>query len=131
MFSKNKNKPQSRIDTLIGAETRLEGNISFSGGLRVDGSIKGDVTEADTPSMLIVQGKIEGSVTVAHIVLNGQVTGPVHASQYLELHAKSRINGDVYYKSLEIHTGAIIEGKLVYIGDAVNANTTVLPVDKD
>ncbi|MCB5189108.1 polymer-forming cytoskeletal protein [Methylobacillus caricis] len=131
MFSKNKNKPQSRIDTLIGAEARIEGNVSFSGGLRVDGSIKGDVNETGTPSMLVIQGSIEGAVTAAHIVLNGQVTGPVRASQYLELHAKSRINGDVYYKSLEIHTGAIIEGQLVYIGDTEIQRTTGLPADKD
>lgn len=134
MFFKSKNKPQSRIDTLISTDTRIEGNITFNGGLRVDGQIKGDVSESSgTPSTLVLseQGRIEGAVTVARIVLNGEVQGPVRSSHYLELLAKSRISGDVYYKSLEIHTGAIIEGKLVYLGDAAKAESPIMPEDKD
>ena len=134
MFFKSKNKPQSRIDTLISTDTRIEGNITFSGGLRVDGQIKGDVSESSgTPSTLVLseQGRIEGAVTVARIVLNGEVQGPVRSSHYLELLAKSRIAGDVYYKSLEIHTGAIIEGKLVYLGDAARAENPIVPAAKD
>ncbi|GAB7563911.1 hypothetical protein LG202_19500 [Methylobacillus methanolivorans] len=134
MFFKSKNKPQSRIDTLISTDTRIEGNITFNGGLRVDGQIKGDVSESSgTPSTLVLseQGRIEGAVTVARIVLNGEVQGPVRSSHYLELLAKSRISGDVYYKSLEIHTGAIIEGKLVYLGDAAKAESPIVPEGKD
>lgn len=134
MFFKSKNKPQSRIDTLISTDTRIEGNITFNGGLRVDGQIKGDVSESSgTPSTLVLseQGRIEGAVTVARIVLNGEVQGPVRSSHYLELLAKSRISGDVYYKSLEIHTGAIIEGKLVYLGDAAKVENPIMPEGKD
>jgi len=134
MFFKSKNKPQSRIDTLISTDTRIEGNITFNGGLRVDGQIKGDVSESSgTPSTLVLseQGRIEGAVTVARIVLNGEVQGPVRSSHYLELLAKSRISGDVYYKSLEIHTGAIIEGKLVYLGDAAKPESPIVPEGKD
>ena len=134
MFFKSKNKPQSRIDTLISTDTRIEGNITFNGGLRVDGQIKGDVSESSgTPSTLVLseQGRIEGAVTVARIVLNGEVQGPVRSRHYLELLAKSRISGDVYYKSLEIHTGAIIEGKLVYLGDAAKAESPIVPEGKD
>ncbi|MCB5191048.1 polymer-forming cytoskeletal protein [Methylobacillus arboreus] len=130
MFSRNKNKHQSRIDTLISTDTRLEGNITFSGGLRVDGQIKGDVNESsNTPGMLVLseQGRIEGAVTVARVVLNGEVQGPVRSSQYLELLAKSRIKGDVYYKSLEIHTGAIVEGNLVHLGDGEQASGPIIP----
>lgn len=134
MFFKSKNKPQSRIDTLISTDTHIEGNITFNGGLRVDGQIKGDVSESSgTPSTLVLseQGRIEGAVTVARIVLNGEVQGPVRSSHYLELLAKSRISGDVYYKSLEIHTGAIIEGNLVYLGDAAKAESPIVPEGKD
>lgn len=134
MFFKSKNKPQSRIDTLISTDTCIEGNITFNGGLRVDGQIKGDVSESSgTPSTLVLseQGRIEGAVTVARIVLNGEVQGPVRSSHYLELLAKSRISGDVYYKSLEIHTGAIIEGKLVYLGDAAKVENPIMPEGKD
>ncbi|WP_287109641.1 polymer-forming cytoskeletal protein [Methylobacillus sp.] len=134
MFLKNKNKLQSRIDTLISTDTRIEGNVIFSGGLRVDGQIKGDVSEVPgTPSTLVLSehGSIEGAVTVARIVLNGEVRGPVHSTHDLELLAKSRISGDVHYKSLEIHTGAIIEGRLVYVGESANAETPAILEVKD
>ena len=120
MFSKNRNKAQSRIDTLIGAETRVEGDVHFVGGLRVDGEIHGNVSEAaDKPCTLVLseQGRIEGAIVVSHVVINGKVTGPVRSTQFLELQAKSRVSGDVHYKSLEIHTGAVVEGKLIYLGD--------------
>lgn len=120
MFFKSRNKPQNRIDTLIGAETRVEGDIHFTGGLRVDGSIRGNVSEvASTPGSVVLSehGRIEGSVTVSHMVINGKILGPVRANQYVELQTKSRVTGDVYYKSLEMHTGAVIEGKLIYLGD--------------
>jgi cytoskeletal protein CcmA (bactofilin family) len=121
MFSRNKNKPQSRIDTLIGVESAIDGNVRFNGGLRVDGRVKGDVTEAETSACTLVlseHGSIDGAITVSHAVLNGKVSGPVRASHYLELQSKSRIIGDVHYQTLEMHTGAVIEGKLVYLGDA-------------
>jgi cytoskeletal protein CcmA (bactofilin family) len=122
MFFKKANKIDSRIDTLVGAETRIEGDLHFSGGLRVDGAIRGNVTEQNTtPSTLILSehGKIEGAVTAAKIVLNGKVTGTVKSSHFIELQTKARITGDLHYKSLEMHTGAVIEGKLVYLGDSI------------
>lgn len=120
MFSKNRNKAPNRIDTLVGAETRIEGDIHFTGGLRVDGSIRGNVTESVTPSTLVLSenGRIEGAITVSQVVINGKVIGPVHALQFIELQAKSRVTGDVSYKSLEMHTGCVVEGKLIYLGDA-------------
>ena len=120
MFFRKANKIDSRIDTLVGAETRIEGDLHFNGGLRVDGAIRGNVTEQNgTPSTLILSehGNIEGAVTAAKIVLNGKVIGPVRSSHFIELQTKARIVGDLYYKSLEMHTGAVIEGKLVYLGD--------------
>jgi cytoskeletal protein CcmA (bactofilin family) len=120
MFFKKSNRIQNSIDTLIGAETRIEGNINFSGGLRVDGAIRGNVTEPNaSPSTLILSefGRIEGAVNASKIVINGRVIGPVRAGQFIELQAKAHITGDVYYKSQEMHTGAVIEGKLVYLGE--------------
>ena len=135
MFSKNGSKAQSRIDTLIGAKTRVEGDIHFVGGLRVDGNIRGNVSETvGSPGTLVLseQGRIEGAIAVSHIVINGQVLGPVRSSQFIELQAKSRVTGDVHYKSLEIHTGAVIEGKLIYLGETVNeTSATPLLIDKD
>jgi cytoskeletal protein CcmA (bactofilin family) len=120
MFFKKSNRVQNSIDTLIGTETRIEGDIHFSGGLRIDGSVRGSVSEPNaSPSTLILSehGRIEGAVSVSKIVINGKVIGPVKAAEFVELQAKARITGDVYYKSLEMHTGAVIEGKLVFLGD--------------
>lgn len=116
-FVKKGTKPQNRIDSLIGPGTRIEGDVTFSGGLRVDGHIRGNVMAAgDQPSTLVLsdKAKIEGEIRVSHVVVNGAVTGPLHAREYLELQGKSRVTGDVHYKTLEIQLGAVVEGKLVY-----------------
>ena len=121
MFFRKSNRIQNSIDTLIGADTRIEGDIHFSGGLRVDGTIRGKVSEPiASPSTLILSehGSIEGAVSASKIVINGKVTGPVRAGQFIELQPKAHITGDVYYKSLEMHTGAVIEGRLVYLGES-------------
>ena len=126
MFFKKNNKAQNRIDTLISAETRIEGDVQFSGGLRVDGTIHGNVTELpSTPSTLIIgeHGRIDGAVKVSKIFIVGKVVGPVKAIQFIELQTKAKVMGDLHYKSLEMHTGAVIEGKLVYLGDAEVADS--------
>jgi len=120
VFFKKSNRVQNTIDTLIGVDTRIEGNVHFSGGLRIDGAVFGAITEPnDTPSTLILSenGRIEGAITASKVVINGTVTGPVKATQFIELQTKARITGDVYYSSLEMHTGAVIEGKLVYLAE--------------
>jgi cytoskeletal protein CcmA (bactofilin family) len=89
--------------------------------LRVDGTIHGNVRETAGKACTLVlseHGRIEGAIEASHAVINGTVTGPVKAASYIELQSKSRVSGDVYYRMLEIHTGAIIEGKLVYINDS-------------
>lgn len=124
MFGKRSdNKPQNRIDSLIGAGTRVEGNIVFTGGLRVDGEIKGNIMAAEgaSSSTLVLSelARIEGSVNVAHFVANGTVIGPVTVTESLEMQQKSRIVGDVDYALIEIHQGAVIEGRMVHRGKSV------------
>lgn len=117
MFGKKPNKPQNRIDSLIGAGTRIEGNISFAGGLRVDGEIQGNVTAiADKPSTLVISehALIEGEIHVSHLVANGTINGPIFATESLELQSNSRLRGDVHYTTLEMHLGAVVEGRLVH-----------------
>jgi len=115
MFAKT-NKP-SPIDSLIGSGTTIEGDVSFSGGLRIDGHVKGNVkASANKPGTLVVSemAKVEGEIDVAHVVINGTVAGPVRASEYVELLPKARVTGNVAYRSIEIHVGAIVMGQLVY-----------------
>jgi len=120
MFSKH-SKPQNRIDSLIGAGTKVTGDIHFTGGLRVDGEIHGSViAEPGKASTLVLseQARVNGEIRVTHLVLNGTVAGPIEASEYLELQSKAKVTGDVKYKTLEIQLGAIVEGKLAHISEA-------------
>ena len=110
-------KPQNRIDCLIGAGTRVEGNVIFSGGLRVDGQVKGNIiAEDDKPGTLVVseQAQVEGEIRVPHVVINGVVNGPVNSTEYVELQAKANVTGDVYYNTLEMQLGAVVQGRLVH-----------------
>lgn len=121
MFNKQFSKPQNRIDTLIGAGTVIDGNLSFTGGMRIDGQINGNViAPSGKPSTLVLseQGSVNGDVAVTHLVVNGAICGAVTVSEYLELHAKARVTGDVHYKTLEIQVGAILEGRLIHINTA-------------
>jgi len=118
MFERKKSRQsQKRIDSLIGAGTTVEGDVVFTGGLRIDGTINGRVAAADNqPGTLVIseQARVDGEVRVSHVVINGTVNGPVTANDYLELQAKARVHGDVLYRSLEMHVGAIVEGKLAH-----------------
>ncbi|HSS46583.1 MAG TPA: polymer-forming cytoskeletal protein [Burkholderiales bacterium] len=128
MFGKKPSKPQNRIDCLIGVGTSIEGNINFSGGLRVDGHVRGNVVaNGEDPSTLVLseQARIEGEIRVSHVVINGNVIGPVHAGEYIELQSKSNVTGDVYYKTLEIQLGAVVQGRLVY-QDGENAEKVLV-----
>jgi cytoskeletal protein CcmA (bactofilin family) len=130
MFGKNKgNKPQNRIDCLIGAGTTIEGNITFSGGLRVDGHVRGNVLAVDDkPGTLVLseEARIEGEIRVSHVVINGTVVGPVHAVEYVELQPKANVTGDVYYRTLEMQLGAIVQGRLVYQPEAKSDKVVAL-----
>ena len=118
MFERKKaQQPQRRIDSLIGAGTTVQGDVVFTGGLRIDGVVKGRVATVDGKSGTLViseQARVDGEVSVSHVVVNGAVNGPVTANDYLELQAKARVHGDVLYRSLEMHVGAIVEGKLAH-----------------
>ena len=120
MFGKGRDsKPQARIDSLIGAGTVVEGSLRFTGGLRIDGEVKGAVEASDgaSASILVVSehARVEGAVKVAHLVSNGVIVGPVSVSDSLELQSKARIVGDVEYALIEMHQGAVIEGRLLHL----------------
>lgn len=117
MFGKKHSKPQSRIDSLIGTETTIDGDLSFSGGMRIDGVVNGHVIATPgKPSTLVLSehARVTGEVNATHVVINGTITGPVSASEYLELQSKAKVNGEVHYKTLEIHLGAVVEGRLIH-----------------
>ena len=112
MFNKKKQPP---IKSLIAQGTQISGNLVFSDGLRVDGAIIGNIRASDNePSILVISesASIVGEIQADHIIINGSVKGPVHASLMLELQPKARIEGDVRYTALEMHQGALVAGQL-------------------
>lgn len=124
MFGKKTSKPQGRIDSLIGAGTSVTGDVMFSGGLRVDGEIKGNVRGADgQPATLVISehARVEGEVSVSHLVINGTVIGSVHSSDFLELQTRARVTGDVEYSTVEMHLGSVVQGRLVHLGVSAKA----------
>jgi cytoskeletal protein CcmA (bactofilin family) len=115
------NRPANSVDTLIGRQTELKGDVHFSGGLHIDGKIKGKIlADADKSAVLSISetGHIEGDVRVSHVVLNGTIVGDVYASQRITLSSKARVTGNVYYRIIEMTSGATVNGQLVYQGDA-------------
>lgn len=119
---RRKSRSQAPIGTLVGAETRVLGDIEFSGGFHVDGYVKGNVKSTkDDKSVLSIseRGCIEGAVVVPHVVLNGTVKGDVRATQRVELGPKARVIGNVQYKLIEMSIGAEVNGKLIHESENV------------
>lgn len=123
LFSRKPRRPTSvRIDTLVGSGTQLHGDVSFRGGLHVDGVIQGNVMaqpESEATLSVSDSGVIEGMVSVPNVFLNGRVNGDVIAAQRLELGSTAQVDGDVHYHLIEIALGARINGKLMHVNPAV------------
>lgn len=119
MMKRNKekvSKPVETIDTLIGTGSILQGDLEFTGGLRVDGHIKGHVSAQDTNNGTLVlseSGIIEGDISVPHVVVNGTVKGNIASTGHVELQASAKISGDIHYKAVEMELGAVLNGSLV------------------
>lgn len=129
MFTKKHSKPQNRIDSLIGAGTIIEGDLNFSGGMRIDGQVNGNVVATPgKPSTLVLSelAQIKGNVNVTHLVVNGLINGSVTASEYLELQSKAKVVGDVSYHTIEIQLGAVVDGRLLHaVADEQNKVVTL------
>jgi len=110
-FSKRRQAP---IRTLIGEGTALRGDIHFTDGLRIDGEVHGDIVAQSERSLLVISenARVHGKVRAGHVIINGEVRGPVHSDELLELQPKARVVGDVRYEVLEMHQGATVDGQL-------------------
>jgi len=117
LLKKFKNKKTTRIDSLIGQNTEIQGEVKFSGGVHIDGKIQGKVVGENDGSSLLSQseyGEIEGEVSSPYVVINGIVNGDVHGSRHVELLSNAKIKGNVYYNLVELAVGAEVNGKLVH-----------------
>ncbi len=125
-------KKVARIDSLIGHETEIEGNIVFNGGLHIDGTVKGNVSIKEGSNAILTiseQGRIKGDVRAPNIILNGTIEGDVYASEHIELAMNAKVKGSVYYNLIEITVGATVNGSLIHsLNDAmptVSANKRI------
>jgi cytoskeletal protein CcmA (bactofilin family) len=123
MFSKQPRAVSAKeIGSLIGVGSTVTGDLTFSGGLRIDGVVKGAVccTDGEKGGMLVVSenGSVEGEVRAAHLVVAGRINGNVYASELVELQPKARVVGDLHYRALEMHHGAVVDGRLIHAGEA-------------
>ncbi|MFQ6004412.1 MAG: polymer-forming cytoskeletal protein [Woeseia sp.] len=119
MFGR-KQRRHSIIDTLVGPNSKVNGDLFFEGGCHIDGTVKGNVNaDPDSSSALSISEDaiVEGGVTVPYVVLNGIVRGDVFANRRVELGPTARVIGNVYYNLIEMAIGAEINGKLVHQPD--------------
>lgn len=124
MFNKSAKSQNNRIESLIGAGTVISGDITFAGGMRIDGEVRGNIRTAEgKEGMLVISehARIEGEIAVSHLVVNGTVLGPVSAAEFLELQPRARVTGDVEYNNIEMHLGAVVQGRLIHQGVAAKS----------
>ncbi len=131
MWGNNKRKV-TQIDSLIGQQTEINGEVMFSGGLHVDGLVEGNIVAPDGSGAVLTlseQGSIKGEVRVPNIILNGTVLGNVYAEEHIELAPNARVTGNVYYNLIEMSVGAEVNGSLVHSIDM--ASQPALPIEHE
>ena len=114
----SKKKISRNINSLIGRETKILGDMDFTGGLLIDGKIIGNVTANDDNTAMITinkDGYVQGEIQIPNVLVNGSVEGSIYASHHIELAKDARIHGNVYYNLIEMAIGAEVNGKLVHV----------------
>lgn len=114
MLGLGRKKPPP-IRSLVGEGMRVNGAVQFEDGLRIDGEVEGDVLARGAGRTIVViseKARVHGQVKASHVIINGEVRGPVTCDELLELQPKARVIGDVRYEVLEMHPGALVEGEL-------------------
>ncbi|HJV67752.1 polymer-forming cytoskeletal protein [Ideonella sp.] len=127
-------KKQPPIRSLIGEGTAVHGELRFTDGLRIDGEVHGDVVAVgDRRSLLVISenARVHGKVMAGHVIINGEILGPVHSTELLEIQPKARINGEVRYEALEMHQGATIDGELKRSSSEGDKPTLMLAASND
>ena len=124
MLKKRGKRALTKINSLIGDRSRIVGDITFSGGLHIDGTVRGNVSAEDNDSSVLNvsdRGTVEGGVKVPHLHLYGIINGDVHAYQHIELGPTARVEGNVYYALIEMAMGAEVNGQLVHLSEQERA----------
>lgn len=134
MIGKKKKRKVTQVDSLVGQHTSLTGDLSFTGGLHIDGKVTGNVTSDDMDNSVLTlsdRGSVEGDVRVPYVILNGTVVGDVYAHQHIELASNARVEGNVYYNLLEMAMGAEVNGQLVHQVSGSSPSTLSIGHDEE
>ncbi len=136
MWGNKKNKHHGRINTIIGRDTKIYGDIDFSGGVHIDGHVIGNITSMndEQASMTISEhGHVEGEIHIPNLIVNGKVEGNIYSTNHLELVKKAHIHGNVYYNVIEMAVGAEINGNLEHGQTAIEEcdDQQALPIDNE
>jgi cytoskeletal protein CcmA (bactofilin family) len=106
------------ITTLIDKDIVISGDTSYTGGIRIDGKIKGNLKVHGDEGSLLIMGygsTITGDVEVEKAIINGEINGNVKCNDYLELNTNAIVNGSIEYDIIEVQEGAKITGDLKFI----------------
>lgn len=117
MFGRKRNKSieMTKLSSLVADNLEIVGDVLFSGGLRVDGKVEGNVLSKEGAHSLLVvseKGAIIGSVRAYDAVINGSISGDLEVSHFLELQSSARVSGNITYRQLQMECGAVVDGKL-------------------
>lgn len=105
------------VETLIGHQVIIQGDLLFSGGLYIEGKVLGKVVAeegADSLLTLAQGGVIEGSISAPKAVISGRLTGDIHSRERIELTETAHIQGNIHYRLIEITAGATVSGQLIH-----------------
>ena len=124
----------TKVDTLIGEGTSVSGDVTFSGGLHVDGTVRGNIIAegGDSGALLVVgeHGRVEGEIRVPHVIISGAVSGDVRALESVELAPRAQVNGNIYYARIEMAMGAEVNGQMIHVTEE-KARTLPMPADQE
>lgn len=120
------NRGMAMVETLIGARMKIRGDLDFSGGLYIEGTVNGSIRatgDGDAVLTIADHGLVEGEIQAPVVIICGQLRGDVHASERIELGEHARVEGDIHYNVVEMAAGAMITGRLIHSPDAVRQLT--------
>ncbi len=125
---------KSEETTIISRDVKIEGKITSSGNIRIDGEIQGDIF-CKSNITIGEDAKVKGQVNAIVITIGGKVSGIVRAKDNLILDSKSNLKGDIFTKNLVIEEGAKFDGKCktgdsIDIGESQETTKQSTPITK-
>ncbi len=117
----------NNINTLIGKDILITGELKYEGIVHIEATVNGSlVAIKDKESKLYINKSsvVKGSVDALNVAINGTINGNVYAYGLIQLGSDATINGDIFYKSIEMEVGAKIDGRMI-VCDTDEENRTI------